>query len=159
MTIASRTIRFSLFLFIVCVIAQGCSTRLMKEQEEIGLSEPPRRKLLLALAKLGYADTGRRWNTFYIPQRPAMGEPDTPLYVIYWKEKNVLFLYPRDVTDDAVAAPAIVRGHEHPLEEKSFYRTNEPNTSTYMNTYDWAFKSLVEAVVNGTRHELEYRGN
>jgi hypothetical protein len=117
----------------------------------------PSKLLLSALAKLGYLDSGRTTNTFYIPRTPTDAEGTS--YVVYWKEKNVLFFFPADITAEAAVDPYLVRRHEYKVQADSFRRKGDADfaTSTYLMTYDWAFERLIAAVVDGRKYELEYK--
>ncbi len=117
-------------------------------------AEPPSTIVLKALAKLGHLEGHPNLNTFYIPKKPNAGD----LFVIYWKEKNVLFYYPSDGAPEIAEYPSLVRGHEYRVEEATFRRRADADyaTSTYLESYGWALDRLVEAIVDGNRYELEY---
>lgn len=112
--------------------------------------------LLKALARLGYLDSGRMTNTFFIPAKPVGEAGDT--YVIYWKEQNVLFFYPAEPRPEAADFPHLVWGHQYEVKESAFVRPGDPgaSTSTYLTSYEWAFQRLIDATVNGRRFVLAH---
>jgi hypothetical protein len=123
--------------------------------QEGGEVDGPKPIVLKALAKLGHLEGHLTRNTFYIPRKPNAGD----LFVIYWKEKNVLFYYPKDGAPEIAEHPSLVRGHEYRVEEATFRRTGDSDyaTSTYLESYGWAMDRLIDAVVNGRRYDLEYQ--
>lgn len=142
-------------LFVAWVIlVQGCAG--WPSPKEAGSqSDQPSPIVLSALAKLGHLEGDPRVNTFFIPKKPNMGD----LYVIYWREKNVLFYYPAEAGPEVAENPYLVRGHEYEVKESAFRRRGDQDyaTSTYLHTYGWALDRLVDAVADGRKYRLEYK--
>lgn len=143
----------ALFAFLFA----GCATTSRNE----GVHEAPgvSSTLLKALARLGYLDTGRKTNTFFIPAQSIGEASDT--YVIYWQEKNVLFYYAAEPRFEVAEFPHLARGHDYEVKERTFVRPDDPgaSTSTCLESPEWAFQRMIDATVNGRRfvlvHNLE----
>ena len=140
---------------MICLFAIiGCVTA-PKAESKTDSNKQPSKIVLSALAKLGYLEGNPNGNTFFIPRKPNAGD----LYVIYWKEKNVLLLFPGDAAPEVAESPRLACGPEYKVEQKEFRREGDTDlaSSTYLTTYGWAFQKLIEATVEGRRYELKYK--
>lgn len=143
--------RFLLGLLITICLSALTACQIGAPEQIVRL--PINDRGLRAVANFGQQRSGRSCNTFYFPTNTNLGDE----LVIYWKEENVLFSFPSNVTEKAVANPSLVVQHIRELNEKSFRSPSdrEASTSSYLESWQQAVKWLRDAVVDGHKLVLE----
>ncbi len=77
--------------------------------------------------------------------------------MIYWRDENVLFSFPTAINPEVVDTPSVVVARTWKLNQESFRPPGdkELETSTYLESWDWALQELFECVVRGDMYQLK----